>query len=1071
MHSMALAKSDQELDTDKVDKEIIKLANKFDHDWQALLFKEIYQLFTKDNDKLYELKTKLKGEKRWYKAYEFDVQLLSELDKGVEYREMLEKEPELTIEAIELALTKVVEYEKLLTYKPIIKVSLEGLPAIQKINDLGAAFLGKLISVEGFVKSKTGLLTAQVQVTYKCGTCQTESTVKRKKDRKIYKPGLCFVCNSIRNKAGTQQQGFISSSFNVIEEKQIDLVYMVVEDIEQIDEEKRVIKLVNEWGVGSPEVDSKIGIGMRAKITGILRSEMDTKKGTGIYYIQTIGIELLEEKYKQIMLTDADKLELRQLANQGSLVDYWAEKIFRQIHGYPELKKILICQMIGNPRVRKGVKSTRGDLNVMLIGDAACMAGEHRILLANGSMVRLKELLPDKQGEYSLDLEVYSQGRIVKVDKGFVYENQETKQIKLSNGMEIMVTLNHPLYVKDKGWTRADALKIGDKLIKDDTQVFGKCNISVEKARLLGFLIAEGWRESNGNYKRIGVGVPIGERWILEKLIDDIKKVYNKEVHIAEVKRIPPTKNQVWLRFKSDELYAYLPRQLVRDIPEEIMNAPKEVVSEFLKWLFEGDGHVSIVFDNRHGYHSACPRISYSSISKNMCESIILLLLRFGIDGKLYLKHPANGTEHDSYVISILKYENVEKFKHEIGFASERKKRRLEFVHKHKCKNEDYLIVKQIGDGPSQTVYDIRVPETHSFWADGLHSHNTGKSTFLNIVHQVALKSVKTSGGGTSAVGVTANVRRDELLGAWVLEGGAFVIAHTGIFICDEFEKINKDDRAKLHDGLESQEIHIHKANIHRTLIAETSTLVAANPRKGRFEPYNDEGIYAQFDIPDTLYTRFDFIQLFIDEADKIKDEAISDKVGESFDLTQTDANINEQDKTLFKKYLIYAKEQKTKYVYADVKHLLTKRYVDLRQDKMTKAISVPIGARQQEGIIRIAIIHGKAELKEKVDIADIEFAIGSSDKYLSQISKGVLVEGIDIDGFETAGKTTFRASKLNEAILVFVKSQGIATSKEIVDMFKDKTKEEDIMKLVYKMNFDGDLLMAVGIRDTWRVK
>ncbi len=74
----------------------------------------------------------------------------------------------------------------------------------------------------------------------------------------------------------------------------------------------------------------------------------------------------------------------------------------------------------------------------------------------------------------------------------------------------------------------------------------------------------------------------------------------------------------------------------------------------------------------------------------------------------------------------------------------------------------------------------------------------------------------------------------------------------------DEFDKISDDDRASLHEALESQTISVAKAGIVATFTAKASVLAAANPKYGRFDP----NVYPaeQFDIPTTLLSRFDLI-------------------------------------------------------------------------------------------------------------------------------------------------------------------------------------------------------------------
>ncbi len=83
------------------------------------------------------------------------------------------------------------------------------------------------------------------------------------------------------------------------------------------------------------------------------------------------------------------------------------------------------------------------------------------------------------------------------------------------------------------------------------------------------------------------------------------------------------------------------------------------------------------------------------------------------------------------------------------------------------------------------------------------------KTRFLQSVSDIAPKSIYVSGKTVSGVGLTVSAEKDELgEGGWTLKAGALVLASGGTAQVDEFDKIEEDDRAALHEAMETQSYH-----------------------------------------------------------------------------------------------------------------------------------------------------------------------------------------------------------------------------------------------------------------------
>lgn len=283
------------------------------------------------------------------------------------------------------------------------------------------------------------------------------------------------------------------------------------------------------------------------------------------------------------------------------------------------------------------------------------------------------------------------------------------------------------------------------------------------------------------------------------------------------------------------------------------------------------------------------------------------------------------------------------------------------------------------------------------------------KSVTLSFIAEISPKGRYVVGKSTSGAGLTATVVRDEYLRGWSLEAGAMVLSHKGIVCIDELEKMDPQDRSAMHEAMEQQTITISKANVQATLKAETSVLAAANPKFGRFDPY--QSIPQQIDLPPTLINRFDVIFTLRDIPDKEKDEKIATHVLSQHKKIGGKMTIPRE---LFRKYIAYAKQKVFPSLSEEAVEEIKKFYVDLRNKPVSSESAlrpIPISARQLQALIRMSEASAKIKLSKIVTKEDAKASVELMKYYLMQVGYDYESKSFDID--KTSGIPSSKRSKI----------------------------------------------------------
>ena len=260
------------------------------------------------------------------------------------------------------------------------------------------------------------------------------------------------------------------------------------------------------------------------------------------------------------------------------------------------------------------------------------------------------------------------------------------------------------------------------------------------------------------------------------------------------------------------------------------------------------------------------------------------------------------------------------------------------------------------------------------------------KSVLGDFALKVSTGSRKAVGGGSSAVGITASVVKEEdSLGGYRVEPGAMILAKDLLFL-DELNNLQEEDKPKLQEGMSDQRVSINKANLHVQMKVTCGIIAAANPIHGSFKPDDKLTIQEQFNITTPILNRFDSIFIIRDRVDEDGDKNIAERM-----INRQRGNLKSKcDSDFLRKFFAYIRNLEEPKINDKTQLLLSGVYSECRK---TYNPGVKINPRFLESLIRMSIASAKIRISKNVELKDIQTALSILSKTQYNIDEVVYLK------------------------------------------------------------------------------
>jgi len=239
-------------------------------------------------------------------------------------------------------------------------VRIRDLPETTDIREIRSRHVNTLVQVSGIVRKATDVQPKIEQAAFECQRCGTLTHIPQSSGT-FQEPHECQGCE----RQGPFQLNFDQSEF-------VDAQKLRVQESPEGlrgGETPQALDVHIE-----DDITGEVTPGDHVSVTGVLRLEQQgnqqEKSPLFDVYMEGSSVEIDEEQFEDMEITDADKQEIVELSTEPDIYDQMVGSIAPSIYGYDEEKLAMILQLFsGVTKHLPDESRIRGDLHMLLIGD------------------------------------------------------------------------------------------------------------------------------------------------------------------------------------------------------------------------------------------------------------------------------------------------------------------------------------------------------------------------------------------------------------------------------------------------------------------------------------------------------------------------------------------------------------------------------------------------------------------------------------------------------------------------------------------------------------------------------